>query len=143
MPRGVYPRKSPLEAFWSHVDPCRTDGCALWVAAIEKGYGVFHVARRKMPAHHFLIGKPPPGLVWDHVKARGCTHTACIWPEHLEAVTQAENVHRGDTGANNGLKTHCPKGHAYDAANTYAHPRGSRICRLCHAQQERERRLRQ
>lgn len=29
-------------------------------------------------------------------------------------------------------RTHCPRGHAYDAVNTYVHPRsGKRSCRAC------------
>lgn len=28
-------------------------------------------------------------------------------------------------------KTHCPRGHVYNSANTYLHPKGSRICREC------------
>lgn len=28
-------------------------------------------------------------------------------------------------------KTHCPRGHPYDAANTYWAPRGDRRCRTC------------
>lgn len=31
----------------------------------------------------------------------------------------------------NAIKTHCPQGHEYSAANTYLSPSGSRICRIC------------
>ncbi|MFJ3395287.1 HNH endonuclease [Leifsonia aquatica] len=36
-----------------------------------------------------------PGLVIDHVAARGCASTLCCNPSHLEAVTDAENQLRG------------------------------------------------
>lgn len=29
--------------------------------------------------------------------------------------------------------THCPRGHAYDEANTYVNAKGKRICRACNA----------
>lgn len=31
------------------------------------------------------------------------------------------------------LITHCPRGHAYDKANTYLNAKGKRICRACNA----------
>lgn len=34
-------------------------------------------------------------------------------------------------GAFNGTKTHCARGHAYDAENTYQRPGGGRACRKC------------
>lgn len=40
-----------------------------------------------------------------------------------------------------GFETHCPKGHAYDEANTYRNPRtGGRSCRVCHRESEAARR---
>jgi hypothetical protein len=32
------------------------------------------------------------------------------------------------------LTTHCPRGHAYDEANTYINAKGKRICRKCNAE---------
>lgn len=140
MPRGVYPRPSVESRFWSHVDPCRTDGCALWLGSLHwNGYGSFCVGgRENRRAHHFLVGRPPKGLEWDHVKERGCTHRNCVWPEHLELVTHLENVRRSDAGSNHRNKTHCPRGHAYDEANTYVY-RGHRGCRACNRARARRR----
>lgn len=28
-------------------------------------------------------------------------------------------------------KTHCPRGHSYSPENTYNHPDGFRVCRIC------------
>lgn len=36
--------------------------------------------------------------------------------------------------------THCPRGHAYDEANTYVCKRGKRMCRTCSADRMRARR---
>lgn len=77
---------------------------------------------------HF--GDIPPGLVLDHL----CRVRACCNPEHLEPVTHRTNLLRGDTStAREAATTHCPRGHAYDEANTYRRPDGQnkRDCRTC------------
>lgn len=124
-------RRTPEQRFWAKVDPCRTDGCAVWMSRIDAdGYGRFWNGKDTR-AHHFLVGKPPSGLVWGHVKERGCSHRNCVWPEHLELVTSGINTLRGDSVATrNAAKTHCPQGHQYDAQNTYIW-RGGRKCRAC------------
>lgn len=38
-----------------------------------------------------------------------------------------------------GLRTHCPKGHAYAGDNLHVRPDGSRHCRACHRERERSR----
>ncbi len=125
----TFHNRTPEQRFWSKVDPCRTDGCALWLAYVNpNGYGHFKFNYVWNLAHHFLVGKPPEGLVWDHVKDRGCTHRNCVWPGHLEAVTRLENTRRGEHW--NVRKTHCPYGHPYDAPNTILN-KGHRYCRAC------------
>ena len=42
-------------------------------------------------AYELAIGDIPSGLVIDHL----CREHLCVYPEHLEPVTQAENVRRG------------------------------------------------
>lgn len=51
-------------------------------------------------------------------------------------VTSPEmNARRAATlRARAALITNCPKGHAYDAANTYINKKGKRICRQCNAE---------
>lgn len=125
---------TPEERFWSKVDPCRTDGCMVWVSTMYiNGYGMFSIKKKRLRAHHFLIGKAPVGLEWDHL----CRNRACICPDHLEAVTRSVNMKRGDLGRvlrERALKiTHCPQGHEYTPANTLYFPsRGNRRkCRIC------------
>ncbi len=119
------------ERFWSKVDPCRTDGCALFLGSTSKGYGQFYNGSRVIKAHKFIVGPAPVGLVWDHVKARGCTHRNCVWPEHLELVTPRENTARGDNfTAIQARRTHCIHGHEFTLLNTYQW-RGQRKCRAC------------
>lgn len=104
--RNGYPLDAPIRAelqvhydiearFWAKVD--KTETCWLWTAAIRRrsGYGVFSHQARTMLAHRFayelLVGPIPDGLVIDHL----CRVRHCVNPDHLEPVTQRENLRRG------------------------------------------------
>jgi len=83
-------------------------------------------------AHRFSftlhLGEIPDGLELDHL----CKNKLCVKPDHLEAVTHAENVRRGNAGKWQREKTHCPQGHPYSEENTYVIPAtGHRQCREC------------
>lgn len=137
MPKGIYPhrRKSPEERFWAKVQ--KTETCWLWTGAKEtRGYGHFTLGgrtdRRIVKAHRYayelLVGPIPEGLTLDHL----CRVRWCVRPDHLEPATNRENQLRGDgQGGRNARKTHCPKGHPYDEANTYIDSLGRRVCRQC------------
>lgn len=101
MPSGVYPHRrgphgpynkvDPQVRFWSRVDPCRTDGCAVWLGPLgSTGYGSFSWDGYVGPAFHFLVGGPVPGMEWDHL----CRNRLCVNPEHLEPVTGSVNALR-------------------------------------------------
>lgn len=135
------PAPSDAERFWSKVDPCRSDGCALWIGAVQSnGYGSFRLNGKTTRAHQFLVGKAPEGTEWDHVKERGCTHKNCVWPEHLEAVTHRVNLSRAPAAMS--LRTHCLKGHPYDDVNTRVNKAGRRECITCNRASMRAYRLR-
>ena len=121
-----------LERFWAKVR--KTDTCWEWTAQRNWGYGRFALTHRKMVrAHRFSYelhkGPIPQGLVIDHL----CRNKACVNPDHLELVTNRENVLRGvGTSAVNAKKTHCKRGHHLSGDNLYVNPRdGSRHCRSC------------
>lgn len=107
------------EAFWAKTEPEPNSGCLLWVGASDQGYGRVWSRRgnRKCkPAHQVAYesahGPVPLGLEIDHL----CRVRSCVNPRHLEAVPLIVNNHRGmGAAARNLRKTHCPRGHLYDA----------------------------
>lgn len=97
--------RAPLtERLWARVDydgpvpPMRPElgPCWLWTGAIgAHGYGVIGkdgggVVLAHRAAYEDKVGPIPAGLHVDHL----CMVRPCIRPEHLEAVTQAENNRR-------------------------------------------------
>lgn len=80
-----------------------------------------------------LRGDIPEGKCLDHL----CRNRWCCNPDHLEPVSQKENIHRGiGVAAVNRLKTHCARGHEYSLDNTAIYD-GERRCCIC----DRERAL--
>lgn len=99
------------------------------------GYGRFSVNGKQVGVHRWLyerwVGPIPDGLVIDHL----CRNIVCCNPEHLEPVTNAENVRRGvGPAAQNRLKTHCKYGHPFAGRNLGTDAFGRRICRACSVQ---------
>lgn len=102
--------------------------CWIWGGAknVRNGYGHIGVSSRKIDTVHRVVyahvhGEIPDGLVVDHL----CRVPACCNPDHLEAVTNAENVRRGYRS-----RKACPNGHVYSEATVFY--RGEwRCCRLC------------
>lgn len=117
--------------FWAKVEIERRDACWLWTGAqISNGYGNVSRGGKNILAHRYayeqLVGPIPDGLQLDHVYDRGCRHRNCVNPAHLEPVSHAINVGRGERTRLDS----CPAGHPYDGANTYRY-KGSRACRVC------------
>lgn len=133
--------ESDMRRFWAKVALPDENGCLLWTAAEdhrERGaYGAFDHGGRTIRAHRFaytaLVGPIPDGLVIDHVRDRGCVSRLCVAPDHLEPVTHAENVRRGERTH----RGHCPQGHPYSGENLYVSPQGHRRCRACNAARSR------
>lgn len=119
------------ERFWSRVD--KSDGCWLWTGPKNGyGYGAFYYRRLGYGAHRIayeLMREPiPDGLVIDHL----CRNRACVRPDHLEVVTHAVNLMRGQgiTALRASSKS-CPSGHPYEGDNLVIDSRGYRHCRSC------------
>lgn len=127
--------------FWAKVN--KTETCWLWTASIQRnGYGMFSIGGKKREVAHrtaykALIGEIPEGYQLDHL----CRVRNCVNPEHLEPVTQRENIRRGDSpSAQNARKNECKHGHELTPENTYVLPAdGSRHCRECMREKDRRR----
>jgi hypothetical protein len=102
-----------LDRIMERVDR-QPDGCWLWTAGRTRGgYPTFaprHGESRLVHrlAYELLVGPIPEGLTLDHL----CKRPLCVNPEHLEPVTQRENLMRSrqDTYVAHRNGT-CTKGH--------------------------------
>lgn len=109
-----------------------TEDCWLFAGNTSTGgYGYICDRFGMQPAHRVvyqnMVGPIPKGLVMDHL----CRVRICINPDHLEPVTDAENILRGIApSAMNKRKTHCKRGHELSGDNLIEF-RGGRHCREC------------
>lgn len=132
-------RTRMVERFWSKVG-MGPNGCWVWLGSCSTdGYGQLstpHPQNSTVRAHRYgyelQVGPIPEGMHLDHL----CRNIRCVRGDHLEPVTNRENIQRaapfGTLGKGERNKTHCPLGHPYDEANTYIHKStGGRRCRAC------------
>lgn len=121
------------------------EGCWVWAGPPNgSGYATAVVGGRVQGLHRAMyehrFGPIRPGLVVDHL----CKTRLCINPDHLEPVTQKENLRRG-AGPPNRHKTHCPRGHELSGDNMRVESSGGgrhgRRCLVCQRDRSRERKL--
>lgn len=153
--------RTPLyQRILSRVDVRGPDECWPWNGALnENGYGFLSIKKGKQTtvimAHRAMFElwwhPIPDELELDHTchtaddtcrDGVDCMHRRCTNPDHLEAVTSAENIRRGRPVSGkdhfHGKKTHCPQGHPYDEANTAVYGR-RRHCIACRTARNRAR----
>jgi hypothetical protein len=112
--------------------------CEVFTGSLNRdGYGQFWIDGKNWRAHRarwFLEGKdlgnPETHLKLDHA----CNNRACVRLDHLQLISQRENVLRSATNpiAINARKTHCINGHLYTEASTGRDNAGYRYCRECY-----------
>lgn len=118
----------------------KTQSCWLWNGYTNiHGYGRIMFNKKSCYAHRvfyeFFKEKIPPKMTLDHL----CRVRNCVNPNHLEPVTQIENLMRGlCPPAINARKTHCKYGHEFTPENTYIYLNGSgKRCRQCKKRRDR------
>lgn len=93
------------------------DDCWEWQGPLSRGgYGITHLKSMSTVQVHRLsysvmVGPIPTGLVIDHL----CKNRKCVNPNHLEPVTDRENVYRANPSAvqMNVDENRCANGHIY------------------------------
>lgn len=120
--------------FWAHKRRNRS-GCWLWTGTVNTGgYGQVYWQGRTHTAHRIAYelatGTTLGKLTVDHL----CRTRLCINPEHLEAVTQAENNRRAPSWIGN--QTHCKRGHPFEGINVFTDGK-QRRCLPCEREMDR------
>ena len=124
-----------IKVLFSKIGDPTSEECHPWIGYVaEHGYGYVRIGGRGGPAvlahravYELKVGQIPPGLTLDHL----CRNRSCVNPDHLEPVTNRENILRGNgASARNVRKTHCTKGHEYSEENTAIYG-GKRVCKQC------------
>lgn len=114
--------------------------CWEWTGSRQgQGYGQFWLEGRTQRSHRVsyeaLVGPIPEGLFLDHL----CRNTSCCNPEHLEPVSNADNIRRGAISGFRGddSRKECGRGHALTDDNLVKSKLPALACLECKREQSR------
>lgn len=140
---GVACRESitAKDRFWRHIAFEPNSGCWLWIGLRQsQGYGMLATEERGPDggfihryAHRlsygWFVGPIPESLSLDHL----CRTRSCVNPKHLEPVTLAVNMQRGEApSAILWRANQCRRGHDLNnQESVWLRPVGSRVKRVC------------
>lgn len=120
---------------------CAAGECWMWTGWYDsRGYGRVRWEKRAQQAHRVVYEiikgeKIPKELTSDHL----CRNHWCVNPDHIEPVTNRENILRGfNRAAMFARRERCPKGHEFTVRGA-TNP--TRICRTCTNERVRNRNL--
>jgi hypothetical protein len=130
----------------------RGDGCWIWKGATSGRppritYGIVFKNKTRIRAHRLSYAMfraaIPKLMTIDHL----CREPLCVNPEHLEVVSNRENILRGfGPSAMNARKSRCWRGHLLSGRNVRMtrNPKRypARVCRKCHQIMKRLARIR-
>lgn len=139
--RGLIMARPVVERIMEKVVIDQETNYWVWTACKNKlGYGSIIIGSRSdgtrkskrvyRALYECLFGKIQDGLVLDHL----CRNPSCVNPNHLEPVTQKENILRGNSPqAVNARKNLCKDGHPLDGLQ-----KSGRFCKQCARVSRRE-----
>lgn len=121
-------------------------GVELRTQPSDKGYSTVRLrhpdGRKSTPRVHravleTFVGPCPPGMEACHNNGDRTDNRLenLRWDTHQ--ANERDKVNHGTNGRSH-LNSHCPQGHAYTRENTYHHPQGWRVCRICKRAGNRE-----
>ncbi len=121
--------------------PITESGCWIWLGGTNQGYGEFNMDGKRWRIHQYtyqhFVGPIIGGMTLDHL----CRVRCCCNPEHLQYVSNRENILRGvGAPAQHARKQYCLRGHSLSGENLRMERRGNkRVCLACRTIREAKR----